>query len=67
MEIMAKDFWRHVGKSIMIPHPNNPTIMPVKVKIAGIENKKIILVNEETGDKMIENFSKDKTKYKVLD
>lgn len=67
MEIMAKDFHKHVGKTILMPHPTMPLqILPVKLLIKGVENKKVILEQVGTNKRMIENFSKDKTKYKVI-
>jgi uncharacterized protein (DUF302 family) len=67
MEIMAKDFKRHIGKSILMPHPSNPLIMPCKVLIVGTDKKKTILKREDNGLAMAANYSKDKTKYKILE
>jgi len=67
MEIMAKDFHRHVGKTIMMPHPTMPMqILPVKILIKGVDGKKVILEQVGTGRQMAANYSKDKTKYKVI-
>lgn len=67
MEIYGKDFWRHVGKSILMPHPTNPNVMPIKLKIASVHHKKVLLRDEETGNERADNYSKDKNKYKVVE
>lgn len=68
MEIMAKDFHKHIGKTILIPHPTMPLqILPVKVLIKGIENKKIVLEQVGSNKIMVRKFTTDKTKYKVVD
>lgn len=64
---MAKDFHRHIGKYILMPHPTNPLVMPKKLKIVGMEKKRVVLKDEETGAILIENYSTDKTKYKIIE
>ncbi len=67
MLIMAKDFHNHVGKSILMPHPTIPLVLPRKIKIVGARKKKVTLRDEESGQEMTANYSQDKTKYKVIE
>ena len=47
--IRGKDFRKNVGKSILMPHPTNQSIMPVKLKILMVYKDRVTLKNEETG------------------
>ncbi len=67
MEIYGKDFWRHVGKTILMPHPTNPNILPVRLKIIAAKKKRVTMTMESTGDTMTTTYSKDKNKYKVVE
>lgn len=62
--IMGKDFHLHVGKAILMPHPTDPNVLPVKLKIVKAENKQVTL--DMNGIQKTDNYSKDKNKYLVI-
>ncbi len=65
--IMGKDFHKHVGETILVPHPTRPlTILPIKILIKGVENKKVILQQVGTDKIQTLSHSKDKNKYVVV-
>lgn len=67
--IMGKDFHKHVGKKILMPHPTDPSVMPLELLISKAENKQVTLVltlpNGSTVTKA-GNYSKDKNKYLII-
>lgn len=65
--IRGKDFHRNVGKSILMPHPTNQSIMPVKLKIIMAHKQRVTLKNEETGESLTTTYSTDKNKYLVVE
>lgn len=65
--IMGKDFHKHVGKTILMPHPTDPTIEPVELKIVEVKNKQVTLQMVGTNITKADNYSKDKTKYLIID
>lgn len=65
--IMGKDFHNHVGKTILMPHPTNPSVMPVEIKIVEAKKKQVTLQMVGTDIKKTDNYSKDKNKYLIVD
>jgi len=65
--IRGKDFYKNVGKSILMPHPTNQSIMPVKLKIVMAYKQRVTLKNEETGESQTGSYSSDKNKYLVVE
>lgn len=65
MEIMAKDFWQHVGKTILMPHPTG-LVMPCELKIVKADKKQVTMRRVDTGAEMTANYSKDKRKFRVV-
>lgn len=64
--IMGKDFHKYVGATILMPHPTNPSVMPVELKIVSVENKQVALQLVGTDIIRKDNYSKDKNKYLVV-
>lgn len=68
--IYGKDFHKNIGKTILMPHPTDPTVMPLELLISKVENKQITLAlklpNGGTVTKT-DNYSKDKNKYLVIE
>lgn len=65
--IYGKDFHKNVGKTILMPHPTNPSILPVELKIIEVKNKQVTLQMAGTEVKRTDNYSKDKNKYLVIE
>jgi hypothetical protein len=65
--IMGKDFHLHVGKKILMPHPTDPNILPVELKIVEAKNKRVTLEMEGTDIRKTDNYSKDKNKYLIIE
>lgn len=68
--ILGKDLHKHEGKWILMPHPTDPTIMPMELKILKVENKKVTLGMVRPHGRVIyktDNYSKDKNKYLVIE
>lgn len=64
--IMGKDFYKHVGKKILMPHPADIRAMPIELKIKGVKNKQVTLEWEEMGILKTDNYSDDKNKYLII-
>lgn len=65
--IKGEDFHKHVGKTVLIPHPTRPLqVLPVMVLIKGVDKKKVILQQVGTDKTNTVNYSKDKNKYVVV-
>ena len=65
--IMGKDFHKHIGKTILMPHPTNQSIMPVELKILMVVDKKVMLQLVGTEITRLDNYSKDKNKYLIVE
>lgn len=65
--IRGKDFRKNVGKNILMPHPTNQSIMPIKVKILMAHKERVTLLNEETGESQTASYSADKNKYLIIE
>lgn len=65
--IMGKDFHKHVGKKILMPHPSRPEVFPVELLIEKVDNKRVTLKSVEMGTTQTDNFSHDKNKYLVIE
>lgn len=65
--ILGKDFHKNVGKKILMPHPTDPKIEPVELKIVRVENKRVTLELVGFGIQKEDNYSKDKNKYLVIE
>lgn len=67
--IMGKDFHKHVGKKILMPHPTNPAIMPMKLLIKEVKNKQVTLAMQPPDGNLerTDNYSKDKNKYLIIE
>jgi len=65
--IMGKDLHKHVGKTLLMPHPTDPTIMPIELKIVEVKNKQVVLQMVGTDIIKSDNYSKDKTKYLIVE
>lgn len=65
--IMGKDFHLHVGKKILMPHPTDPNVMPLELKIIKAEKKQVTLQLVGSEVKKTDNYSKDKNKYLIVE
>lgn len=65
--ILGKDFHKHVGKTILMPHPTDPNILPVELKIIEAKNKQVTLEIPGAGIRKTDNYSKDKNKYLIVE
>lgn len=65
--IYGKDFHKNVGKTILMPHPTNPSILPVELKIISVKNKQVTMKEVRTNTEMTANYSDDKNKYLVIE
>jgi hypothetical protein len=65
--IMGKDFHKHVGKKILMPHPTDPNVMPIELKIVKADNKQVTLEMVGMDCRKTDNYSKDKNKYLLID
>lgn len=65
--IMGKDFHKHVGKKILMPHPTNPAMLPAELKIVSVKNKQVTLQLVGTDIQQTTNYSDDKNKYLIVE
>lgn len=68
--ILGKDFHKHVGKKILMPHPTNPSVMPVELTILKVVDKRVtlgVMIDEERAITQTNNYSKDKNKYLIIE
>lgn len=65
--ILGKDFHKHVGKTILMPHSTNTSIPPVELKIMAVRNKQVTLQMVGTEITKSDNYSKDKNKYLIVE
>lgn len=68
--IYGKDFHKNIGKTILMPHPTDLTVMPLELLISKVENKQVtLMLTLPNGGTVTQtsNYSKDKTKYLVIE
>jgi hypothetical protein len=50
-----------------MPHPTDPNILPVELKIIEAKNKQVTLEIPGAGIRKTDNYSKDKNKYLIVE
>ena len=66
---MGKDFHKHVGKKILMPHPTDPNVLPVELLIKEVKNKQVTLamIPPDGNLERADNYARDKNKYLLME